>query len=64
MNGFVIVISRARPINYKHFMKFNMAAVHHLGSVGESCGTNYKDTFMVALPRKNFVMIDLAVFKT
>ena len=39
-------------------MKFNMVAVRHLGFVGESRGT------MVVIPRKNFVMIIIAVLKS
>ena len=40
-----------------------MAAVHHLGFVGESGGTTHEGPLMVAIPCKNFNIIDIALLK-
>jgi len=40
-----------------------MAAVSHLGFVGGGRGTTHEGPIVVAIPRKNFVMISMAVLK-
>ena len=40
-----------------------MAAVHHLGFVGGSFGTIHESPFIVAIPRKNLIMIGSVFFK-